>query len=447
MKSKFTPMFPLPPSIAAGKEGTNITYLNPITEAAHDYIDYGIADSSLFIFTPNESKKWCDGFMDSYNYINRVDSIELQGAKCYPNWADRLFYEINTIHTEFYSGGVGTRVTYSERNVGQNTQEDIVKIGAPSNSYSKPCTPVTGNTTAKKPPETRKWIHNLQYIHPVVDSQIENLTLFKPVSEHMGENVITYNSDVAAIDVHDWKNDTKTDKNIINPLCVKAYGSPHVLREIIRERMIEDEPNEINNAWTKLNSYMHDNMSTEIDLTTEEGTGLWTIGNRDPRSAHGLCYVNDRYHPTNYIDPIKPTVANLLFSYLGDACQLVNHMYQIYNQVKSEHRNILYTPAIIKTVDNDWVIYKPEAPIGGYEPAPILVDFELDKWGYSVTQIFNYNWTIGVGLAIEETYPRKKLGSGTFESDINGNKVKNTITNVIDNNHLIPEVDLVKPPV
>lgn len=447
MKSKFTAMFPLPPSIAEGKSGNSITFLNPITETAHDYIDYGITDSSLFILAPNESKKWCDGFMSPYNYINKVDAIELQGAKCHLQWVDKLVYEIGVIHTEFYTGGVGVRTAYTERNVGRNTQKDIVKIGAPSNPYAKPCTPVTGITTAKKPPETRKWIHNLQYIHPDVDKQIEGLLLFKPVSEHMGENVITYNSDVAAIDVHDWKQPTKTDKNLIDPECVKAYGTPHVLREIIRERMIEEEPNEINTAWTKLNSYMHDNMTIEIDLTTEMGTGLWTTGTRDPREPHGVCYVNDKYHPIDYIDPIKVPVANDLFGYLTDACQLVNHMYQIYNRVKSEHRSVMYSPAITKTVDNDWIIYKPEAPIGGYEPAPILVDFELDKWGYSVTQTFNYTWPIGVGLEIEETYPRKKLGSGTFEADINGNKLKNTITYNIDNKHLIPELDLVKPPV
>ena len=88
--------------------------------------------------------------MSPYNYINKIDAIELQGAKCHLQWVDKLVYEIGVIHTEFYTGGVGVRTAYTERNVGRNTQKDIVKIGAPSNPYAKPCTPVTGITTAKK---------------------------------------------------------------------------------------------------------------------------------------------------------------------------------------------------------------------------------------------------------------------------------------------------------
>jgi len=67
--------------------------------------------------------------------------------------------------------------------------------------------------------------------------------------------------------------------------------------------------------------------------------------------------------------------------------------------------------------------------------------------GYFETEVFDYQWNIGVGLEIEETYPRKKLGSGTINADLIGGKVTNTIVNTVDNGHLIPERELVKPPI
>jgi len=145
--------------------------------------------------------------------------------------------------------------------------------------------------------------------------------------------------------------------------------------------------------------------------------------------------------------PIKIPVVDMLFAYLKDACQLVNHMYQIYNKVKAENRMTKYSPALIKSVTQNWSIYKTDSPTGGYEQAPIAVDFALGRWGYYGTEIFTYDWTVGVGLEIEETYPRKKLGSGTFNADLVGNKLTNTITDKVDNEHLIPEIELVKPPI
>lgn len=490
-RTKFVSMFPLPPDRPEGKSGDEILFLNPITEMPDMLIDYGITDAALFVLHPNESKKWNDGFMLPYNYINMVDAIDLQGAKCNLDWQSKILTEVKKIHAEFYIGGLSYRTVYLERynytpveevaansviTIGGrddpdvpsmadefeitspiivnpltpiiiNTQPDVIKIEAPANAYNKPCSPVMGVTTAKFPPETRKWIHHLRFIHPLIDEKMYGLMLFEPVSEHMGENVITYNSDVYAVDVHEWAQPTTTIKNLIDPYCTYAFPHAHVLREIIRERMIEEEPDEINYAWTKLNSWMHDCMTVEIDLTTEEGTGLWCEGTRDPREPHGVVYVNDIYHPIDYIMPIKIPVVDMLFAYLKDACQLVNHMYQIYNKVKAENRMTKYSPALIKSVTQNWSIYKTDSPTGGYEQAPIAVDFALGRWGYYGTEIFTYDWTVGVGLEIEETYPRKKLGSGTFNADLVGNKLTNTITDKVDNEHLIPEIELVKPPI
>ena len=486
---KFSSIFPLPPDYPEGKNGP-LFFLNPITEMADMEVDFGIVDAALFILHPNESKKWNDAFMSPYNYVNMVDAIELQGAKCNVTWENEIFREIRIIHSEFFTGGVAYRTNYTERydydplvetpivsivSIGgriqpdsipsgefeiaapeisnvitptvKNIQFDFVKIGPPGNAYTKPCSPVEGTTTAKFPPETRKWIHHLRYIHPLIDKQISKLMLFEPVSEHMGENVITYNSDTNAVDIHDWILPVSTYKNLINPYCSNAFPTAHILREVIRERMIPGEPNMINNAWTKLNSWMHDCMPTEIDLTTSMGIGLWTIGDRDPRKSHGLVYVNDIYHPIDYILPIKIPVADMLFAYLKDSCQLVNHMYQLYNRVKSDDRTIMYSPAFVKNITQNWSIYKTSAPVAGYFQAPIAADFAIGKWGYYGTESITYDWNVGVGLDIEETYPRKKLGSGTFNADLLGNKIKGTITDKIDDKHLEPETELVKPPI
>lgn len=505
MSLLFTAMFPLPPGIPEGKEGKTLKFLNPTTDIPDKIIDRGIVDASIFVFHPNESKKWNDEIMDPYNYINMVDSIDLQGAKCFVNWEHSILSQIHKIHNEFYIGGLPYRTIYLERynydtveekiidspiTIGGrthktdkiavtpdllmdieikevedvfeismpvisnpltdaivNAQLDTVKIGAPVNGYDRPCTPVRGVTTAKYPPETRKWIHHLRYIHPKIDEKIQNLLLFKPVSEHMGENVITYNSDTNAVDVHNWKLPTTTQSNLITPYCTFAYPNAHILREIIRERMISEEPDEINISWTKLNSLMHDCMASEIDLTTEPGTGLWYIGNRDPRESHGLLYVNDIYHPSDYIDPIKMPVADALFAYLVDACQLVNHMYQLYNNVKSDGRETLYSAIMTKNVVQQWSIYERAAPESSSDPAPIATDFAMGRWGYRGTEVNIYDWDVNIGLEVEGTYPRKKLNSGQFNADLLGNKITNTVTNYIDDKHLIPETELVKPPI
>lgn len=478
---KFATMFATPPSNPAGKEGTTISYLNPITDTHDVRIDFGIMDSAWFLFHPNESKKFCDVKMSSYTFINLADAIAVHGAKNFLNWVDELVKQIRIIHAEYMSV-VGDRAIYNDRvpnkppienatptvatlyettdkfntkyedykdspiavppqDILVNSQGNIGSISLPFD-YAQPCTMVEGMTTAKYPPETRKWIHHLRYIHPLVDDLIMPFLLYDKVSEHMGENVITYNSDTCSVELFDWHKKTKTEKNIINPECVFAYGTPHHLREIMRERMIETEPDEINEAWTELNGLMSINHPIETFMQTEPGTGLWMIdkGLRDARKPHGLIAVNDYWYWIDYIDPIKIPVADDLFGYLKDACQLVNHMYPLENRVRSERRYIIHEPLLIKTVEQEWTQYAPQAAVGGGgKPAAIDVVSILGKWGYADTEIFPYDWPIGVGLAIEETYPRKKIGSGTFETDLVGNKIKNTANPTIDDRNLVPE--------
>ena len=439
-------MFPAPPSTAEGKGGDAISYLKPITDTADKTTDYGIMDSAWFLFHPNETKKFADVKTDSYAFINITDAIAVQGAKCSIMWINDLTSQIGTIHSEFM-GVVGTRAIYTSRtpsavlgidgtNINSQTNLGVTTLVFP---YDQSCTPVIGITTAKYPPEVRKWIHHLRYIHPTVDSKIEGLKLFEKVSETMGENVITYNSDTCSVDIDSWGIPTTTIKNVINPNCVKAYGSPHCIREIIRERMIETEPDEINKAWTELNGLMAKNLPIETKKTTALGTGLWTDGIRESRSPHGLIMVNDVHYWQDYIDPIKIPVAIALFGYLNDACQLVNHMYPVINKVRAEGRLLTYEPLLVKTVDNQWSQYKTAVPTAGNSQAPIDVPSVLDKWGYAQTQLFQYNWNVGVGLAVEETYPRKKMGSGTFVSDLLGNKTANSIAYEVDDDNLIPE--------
>lgn len=433
-------MFPLPPDKKPiGKEGDPVSFHNPITEIPDVVIDSGITDAALFILSPNESRKFNDAVMIDYNYVNMSDAIKVQGAKCYLNWVDELVKQISIVHTEFFVPGLPDRTTYISRTVGKNAQEDPSQIAPPSNKYDQPCTMVVGKSTAKHPPETRKWIHHLRRLHPLVDKKIESFDLFKPVSEHMGENVITYNSDTCSVDIDFWAEKTKTEENIINPMCVFAYGTPHHFREIMRERLHFEQPDPVNDAWTELNKLMAKNMPIEARREIEDGVGLWIDGPRDPKKPHGLSHVNDFYHWMDRIDPIKIPVANDLFAYLKDACQLVNHMYPVLNKVKSEDRTYMYEPILSKTVDNEWTIYKTAAPVGG-GVAPLDVEYTLDKWGYEGTEVVVYDWPVNVGLAIEETFPRKKPGSGTFEADIVGNKLKNTKNASVDNNHLVPEI-------
>ena len=68
----------------------------------------------------------------------------------------------------------------------------------------------------------------------------------------------------------------------------------------------------------------------------------------------------------------------------------------------------------------------------------IKTDLSSEKIGAFLTDI---------GLEVEGTYPRKKLNSGQFNADLLGNKITNTVTNYIDDKHLIPETELVKPPI
>lgn len=445
MKSPFVSMFPLPPSDPTGKSGDVVSFLNPVTETPDVMIDFGIVDAVYFALSPNESKKFNDSVMNIYNYINLVDAIYLIGAKCYLDWETKISDEIKIIHKEYIKPGVADRTIYKSRDLGRNAQVDPSRPAPPTNDYAQPCTMVEGETTAKYPPETRKWIHHTRGIHPLVDNKIIDLDLYKPVSEHMGENVITYNSDTVAVDIDDWPKPTKTEKNIINPECVFAYGTPHCLREIIRERMEDDWPDEINKGWTQLNELMARNLPIETKIQTEAGTGLWTEGPRDPKEPHGLVMINDFYHWIDRIDPIKIPVADDLYAYLKDACQLVNHMYPLINKVRSELRNYKYEPILSKTVDNEWIVYEYTGKtfrVTGErgEPAPIDIDYVLDKWGYEATQPILQDWIVNVGLAIEETFPRKKAGTGTFEADMNGNKIKGTITNIVDNQHFVPEI-------
>ena len=462
-------MFPLPPDIPVGKSGNEISFLNPITETPSTVNDYGIVDAALFSFSPNESKKFNDAVMNVYNYINLVDAIKLRGAKCYLNWESEIANQIGIIHSEFFIGAVSDRTQYVDRTaspdliyntpigatpptgiaitvaetpitVGLNAQINPSITAPPTNIYVQSCSPVTWPTTAKYPPEARKWIHHLRGLHPLIDDQITELSLFKPVSEHMGENVITYNSDTAAVDIDDWSSATKTVKNIINPTCVFAYGTPHCLREIIRERMIAEQPDEINFAWTSLNSLMANNLPRETKVQTALGTGVWSIGTRDSMSPHGLIMINDTHHWIDRIDPIKLPTVELLFAYLQEATELINHMYPLINNVISEKRNYLYEPILTKTVNNKWIIYEIASPPSPTERAPLDVGYALGVWGYQGTQVVEQQWPVSVGLAVEETFPRKKTGSGTFEADMFGNKLKGTITDVIDNDLFIPEV-------
>lgn len=485
----YVSMFPLPPNTPEGKDRNVVSYLQPVTDVHDKVIDRGIMDSAYFIHKPNETKKFASVRTDDYNFINMVDGIYVDGAKCYRNiWIEKLYKQIEIIHTEYYSV-IGDRIQYNEiileapeeipleRDQAIYLEQELEFISdtiiddpfiidqeaslventliinhvppmidaALAYDYDQPCTPVEGITTAKLPPETRKWIHHLRYIHPKVDVKVKDLELYWSVSEHMGENVITYNSDTCSVDVFDWKLPTRTESNIINPECVFAYETPHHLREIIRERMHPEQPDELNKGWTELNRMMVRVLPSELTLTTEEGTGLWIQGVRDPKEPHGAILVNDYYHWKDRIDPIKIPVAHDLFAYLKDACQLVNHMYPLLNNVKAEHAEILHEPLVIKDIEQEWIIYKDQAPEGGDEIAPFDVIVELDRWGYAETDVMIFDWEIGVGLAVEETYPRKKLGSGTFQTDLLGTKTTGNMFAHIDNRVLTP--DIIKVPI
>lgn len=484
----FASMFPLPPHIPEGKNRNKISYLNPVTDQHDKVIDRGIMDGAYFIHHPNETKKFASVQTDSYNFINIVDGIFVDGAKCYPLWTVELYKQISIIHKEFLSV-VGDRVQYKELKITppepiplerqqavfleyelefesdtliedrfiESQEASLVESNIIVNyippmidaslayPYDQECTPVEGITTAKLPPETRKWIHHLRYIHPAVDGTMRrSLELYEPVSEHMGENVITYNSDTCSVDISDWGKPTRTKSNIINPECVFAYETPHHLREIIRERMHPEQPDEINKGWTELNRMMARTLPSEVTLTTEPGTGLWIHGERDPKEPHGAILVNDYYHWKDRIDPIKIPVAHDLFAYLEDACQLVNHMYPLLNNVRAEHAEIKHEHILVKDVEQNWIIYKDQAPEGGARPAPIDVDVELDRWGYAETDIITFDWEIGVGLSVEETYPRKKIGSGEFYTDLLGTRLPHKIV-ATDNRALMPEI--VKVPI
>jgi hypothetical protein len=452
--NKFASMFPLPPNKPEGKGSGSlsetVSLLNPVDDKPAVEIDRGIMDGAWFVFSPNETKKFASVQTIDYNFINIVDAIFVEGAKCYLDWVNQLAKEINIIHTEFYVAGVADRVTYKERQTFDSYRGTEIQNAVPNKTdantvydYGQPCTMVEGVETAKHPPETRKWIHRLRYTHPLVDEKIRGLKLYEPVSEHMGENVITYNSDTEAVDVLEWKRKTRTEKNIINPECVFAYETPHVLREIIRERMHYELPDKINDAWTELNRMQARTLPKEILLTTEEGKGVWLLeGPRDPKEPHGQNCINDFYHWKDRIDPIKIPVAADLFAYLNDACQLVNHMYPLLNNVRAERRFMVHEPLIQKTIDQNWVIYERGTPEGGAGQAPLEVIPILDRWGYATTEIVTYDWVIGVGLAIEETYPRKKLGSGTFIVDLLGTKpgliTPTSSISFVDNRSLIP---------
>jgi len=133
--------------------------------------------------------------------------------------------------------------------------------------------------------EIREYVRLLKYKHPIIDTYLQNLNYFQPVSDYVGSSFLAYTPDKPSLLLEDWK----TDK-------------PKSLRQNLLHKIPTNTITMIDNNYQQLNKQFYSNISNEF---LQERRPLLNY-------CHGYHITGDVMWITNHVDPSQPLIIKLI---------------------------------------------------------------------------------------------------------------------------------------
>lgn len=200
----------------------------------------------------------------------------------------------------------------------KSSEDSIIKgemLVAKNQSITKVAT-VIGNIDQKLPEksiqEKREYVRLYKDLHPVLDSYVNKLNYFQPISEEVGAAFIAYTLDKPSLQLKDWSTTT-----------------PQAIRKNIVPKIRTEINSEIETAYDVLNEKFASNISDEFYL---ERSVPFNTAHSYHIAGDSLFYVDHIASATLMTDVMKNFAGEF-----GDQASLVNYITPITEARKIEN--------------------------------------------------------------------------------------------------------------
>jgi hypothetical protein len=168
--------------------------------------------------------------------------------------------------------------------------------------------------------EIRQYVRKYKDLHSLLESRIEKLKYFQPISEYIGSEFLAYTPDKSSLQLEKWSNST-----------IGSIFTPTAIRKNLKGKIRSELYNEIETSYINLNIALKSNIPNEflVERTTNQPQ-------QSPLSkfAHGYHIAGDFSFLLLHMNSSKPntvihSIEQAFNDFLQEQVQQINYYYPI----------------------------------------------------------------------------------------------------------------------